>query len=96
MEEAGLKSDTWELYKTYEPTHKIDWQIFTYIARNCEKIADQSLDAGEKIEVIEVTFDEFIDIVLSDKYWGNELIMDVLRMKLENKLHDFKNRLFIK
>ena len=37
--------------------------MFVYIARNCEKISEQHLDPGEKIEVMEVTFDEFLDLV---------------------------------
>ena len=94
LEEAGLESDDWELYKITEPAHKIEWKIYTFIARNCRKVMDQKLDAGEKIEVIERSFDEFVDLVLSDKYWGNELVIDILKMKDQNTLNDFKSKLF--
>ena len=93
-EEAGLQSDNWELYKVYEPFHKIDWNIYTYIARDCKKISEQSLDPGEKIEIIERTFDEFIEVVLSDKYWGKELVIDILKMKKDSKLEDFRKKIF--
>lgn len=94
-EESGLESNNWELYKIYEPFHKIDWQIYTYIARNCVSTGRQQLDSGEKIEVIKCTFDEFVEIVLSNKYWGNELALDICK-KLRNptKLSTFKRKLF--
>ena len=94
LEESGLKSENWELLKTYSPIHKIEWDIYMYVARDCVKTLDQKLDAGEKIEIIKCTFEEFIKIVDSDNYWGNELVLDVLRMQKENKLEEFKFRIF--
>lgn len=95
LEESGLESVDWELYKVYEPVHKIDHQLYVYIARECEKIAEPELDGGEKIELEAVDFAKFISIVESDKFWGNNFVMDILRMKLEpEKLEEFKNRLF--
>lgn len=93
LEESGMVSDKWDLYKTYMPLHKIDWTIYTYIAKDCKKLADVKPDPGEKLETLELSFDEFIDFVLSDKYWGNELVIDVLKMKINGKLEDFKNKL---
>jgi ADP-ribose pyrophosphatase len=93
LEESGMVSENWELYKTHHPLHKIDWDIYTYIAKDCKKIAEPKLDAGEQIETKEYTFDEFIEVVLSEKYWGNELILDVLRMKDQGKLSVLKDQL---
>ncbi len=94
IEESGLSSDTWELFKVFEPIHKIEWQVYTYIARDCKKIGHQKLDSGERIEIMECSFDQFIEIVLSDTYWGNELVLEVLRMKDNGTLDQFKNKLF--
>ncbi len=93
LEESGMSSENWELYKTYQPIHKIEWEIYTYIAKDCKKVSELKLDAGEEIEVKEYSFDEFIDVVLSDKYWGNELVLDILRMKDKGKLEEFKDKL---
>lgn len=93
LEEAGLESQNWELYRVKQPIHKIDWDIFTYIAKDCKKVANQKLDKGEKIETIECSFDEFIDIVISDKYWGDEFKLEVYKMKDEGMLQDFKEKL---
>lgn len=94
LEESGLSSNDWELLKIYEPIHKMDWQIYLYVARNCEKTNEQKLDAGEKIEIIECTFEEFINIVESEKYWGNELVLDILKIKGKGTLEEFRKKLF--
>jgi len=93
LEESGMTSDKWKLLKIYQPLHKIDWNIYTYIAKDCKKTSDIKFDSGEKGENIECTFDEFVNIVLSDKYWGDELVLDVLRMKSDGKLNEFKKKL---
>lgn len=93
LEESGMISESWELFKSYQPVHKIDWSIHTYIAKNCKKVSEQKLDAGEKIEVQECNFEEFIEIVLSEKYWGTELALDILRMKDNGTLESFKHML---
>ena len=94
-EEAGLESKDWELLRTYEPMHKIDWQIYMFVARNCKKVDDPKLDAGEKIETVKCTFDRFMQIIESDKYWGNELALDILKMKQDKKkLQEFKEKIF--
>ena len=96
LEESGTQSDDWELYKAYEPVHKIDWIVHTYIARDCQKTTEPKLDAGEKIAVEAVDFDQFIDIIDSDKFWGNEFRFDIVRMKLEpSKLEEFKKKLYL-
>src|SRR3989338_296819 len=35
LEESGCISHDWELYKEFQPTSKIDWTIYIYIARGC-------------------------------------------------------------
>ena len=95
LEESGLTSKDWELFKIYTPVHKIEWEIHTFIARDCKKVKEQNLDAGEKIEILECTFDEFIELVVSDKYWGSELVVDILKMKDAGSLEEFRKKLFI-
>lgn len=63
LEETGYTSPTWELLLSYRPMFKIRWDMYVYVARNCEKTADQHLDPGERIGVMVVTFDEFLDLV---------------------------------
>lgn len=94
-EEAGLASDDWELFTTIEPYSKIEWTIYTYIARNCKKIAKPTLDAGEKITVKAVNFDKFVRIATEEHFWGKELTCELFKMRLEpGKLEEFRKRLF--
>ncbi len=95
MEEAGLESDDWELLKTYQNEGKIDWPLYLYAARNCKKVAEPKLDAGEKIEVRPVTFEKFLDIVSAEKFWGRDIANDILRTRLDRKkLEAFRRKLF--
>lgn len=95
LEEAGLICDNWELYKVYEPVTKLDWSIYTYIARDCVKKGEQNLDAGERIELVKMDFDEFIDELSKGEIKSQELACDVLRMRLKpGELENFKKKLF--
>lgn len=97
QEEAGLNSRDWELIKTYESHGKIEWQTYLYIARNCQKVSEQKLDAGEKIDIKEFTFEEFIDKLEGENFWSSIIASDIsiMRYKDTNKLKEFKNKLLI-
>lgn len=95
LEETGLESDDWEFLKVYKNEGKIDWDVYLYAARNCRKVAEPNLDGGEKIDVIEVTWDEFLEKVSSEDFWGQIIANDILRMRLDQKkLEAFKQKLF--
>lgn len=93
-EEAGLESADWELFKVYENESKIDWSIYLFLARSCRKVAEPSLEVGEKIEVKEVDFEEFLKIVADESFWGQEIANDIFRMKeSKTKLEEFRKKL---
>jgi 8-oxo-dGTP pyrophosphatase MutT (NUDIX family) len=80
LEETGLQASSFELLNAFQPAgEKIDWFVFTLIARNCNKVQDQNLDSGEKVEIIEVDFEEFIEICLQEDFRDNELQMLILK-----------------
>lgn len=94
MEEAGMESADWELYKVYDYEGKIDWQTYLFIARNCQKVAEPNLDAGEKIEVKSVNFDEFIHLLTMENFWVHrDIVIDLFRMKERDELEQFKQKL---
>ena len=95
LEETGLESSDWELLKVFEIDGKIDWTIYLFVARNCKKVAEQNLDAGERIEVREVGFEEFLDTVTHEDFWGQTIANYILRLRLNpEKLEEFKKKLF--
>lgn len=78
-EEGGFGAHELVLLRAVQPVAKIDWTVYTYIARGCRKVAEPHLDAGERITLRFVTFDEFIDEVLSHGFADLELTVEVLR-----------------
>lgn len=62
LEETGFEATEWTLWHSEQPISKIEWAVYVFIAKKIRKIAGLSLDAGEKIELMPVTFDELIDI----------------------------------
>lgn len=94
LEESGLESDDWELFTVYNPAYKMQWDIYMYIARNCKKVQEPKPDAGEQIQTLECSFDDFKNLVQSGDYLAKDLALDLFRMEKEGKLEAFKRRLF--
>lgn len=94
-EETGYVSDDWELWKTFQPQAKIDWNVYTYIARNCTQKQAQKLDAGERIVNTRVSFDAFLRIADNNAFRGDNLACELLRMQLHPEQQaEFRRRLF--
>jgi len=94
LEETGYQSDDWVLYDQIQPFTKMEWEIFTYIARGCKKVAEQNLDGGEKIELKFVDFDEFIELLATRKLPDIHLTVNALEAKLEpEKMNALKSLL---
>lgn len=72
LEESGYSADTLTLWCAHQPTTKIDWAVFVFIAKNITKTAELALDAGEKIQLKTVSFDELIDIGMDSGFAGEE------------------------
>ena len=47
LEESGYEAEKFILWDAQQPINKIDWVIYTFIAKGCKKISNQKLD-GEK------------------------------------------------
>ncbi|MFZ2619765.1 MAG: NUDIX hydrolase [Alphaproteobacteria bacterium] len=87
LEETGMVSDVWELVQVDVGTGKMEWFIYTYIARNCRKVAEQMLDGGEKITVKTAPVDTFLREILTDKtFWGGELKSQLFSAWNESKV----------
>ncbi len=93
LEETGYTSNEWELFNAVQPTTKIDWAIFIFVARECKKIQEPHLDAGEKIEIQEVTFDEFITLAANPNFRDKELALKILRIQTTGKLDELRQAL---
>ncbi|MCA9385611.1 NUDIX hydrolase [Candidatus Dojkabacteria bacterium] len=79
LEETGMVASSFELISAIQPISKIDWAVYTFIAKGCKRVQDLELDAGEKIDLLELDFDEFIDHVCHENFADIELSLMVLR-----------------
>lgn len=95
QEEGGFTSNDWELFSTYTPMGKIDWDINIFIARNVMGGNTQNLDPGEKISFREVNFDEFLEVVFSNNKEFGQFAFDLFKWKFLEpaKLAAFKEKL---
>ena len=95
LEETGMVADEWELYKTYMPISKMEWEVYIYIARGCRKVQDTALEYGERITIKPVSFEEFVSFVSSGDFWGKELMIDVMQMQQHSgDIEKFRNTIF--
>ena len=82
LEETGYEASEYVLWDAQHPTSKIDWVVYTFIAKGLKKVADLNLDAGEKITVKPVNLNEFIDIAISKNFVEKEIIPKLYEAKL--------------
>lgn len=95
LEETGMEAQDWVLFKEYSMDGKIDWSVYLYIARNSKKVSDPQLDGGEKIDIKEVSFEEFIKVTSQEDFLESHFSLDILRIQQDpQKLEDLRKKLF--
>ncbi len=65
-EETGFVFKNWKLIDVRQPVRKIEWFVALYITTGYLSQKEQKLDAGEKIDVLEMDFDSFKKAVFDD------------------------------
>ncbi len=81
LEETGLTSDDWELWKVAGVSGFIHWDNYIYIARNCTQTGEQRLDGGEQIENGFITLDEFLSLIDHPQFRHRDLIRDLYQIR---------------
>lgn len=95
LEETGYVSDDWELWKQFSPFSKTIWTVYIYIARNCRKEAEQTLDAGEKISLRLIDFEEFLMLSEDKMFYERELVPFLYYLRLhKDEKEQFRTFLF--
>lgn len=82
LEETGMVSSEWILWDAVQLTEKIDWAIYTFVAKNCTRYQKPNPEAGEKITLIEVSFDELVELSAQPEFRDLEI-----SLKLHQILH---------
>jgi 8-oxo-dGTP pyrophosphatase MutT (NUDIX family) len=90
LEEAGGTAENWDLWLSTQPMSKIDWAMYMFIARDCKLDSPQALDAGEKITLRLVSFEEFLKIVFQPEFRDFEVSLRIARMITNGEIENFK------
>jgi len=96
LEETGYEADEWILWDTRQPVAKIDWVVFTFIAKGLKKVADLHLDGGEKIKLVSLSLDELIDMAVNggERFGDKEVVDKFFAAKFDPKKREELNELF--
>lgn len=96
LEETGYVSDDWTLFMKHGGKGKVVHEVFYFIARNCKKVQEAVLDAGEKIETKLINFDDLIKLADEPRFWiAPEFIIYLLRLQMDpEKKVEFRKLLF--
>ncbi|MEX2052550.1 MAG: NUDIX hydrolase [Candidatus Paceibacterota bacterium] len=87
LEESGYEAEEFILWDAQHPTSKIDWVVYTFVAKGIRKVSEINPDAGEKIKLLPLTFEEFINIPVRDNLYfaEQEIVHKLLQAKLDPK-----------
>jgi ADP-ribose pyrophosphatase YjhB (NUDIX family) len=94
LEESGYEAKEFILWNAQHPIGKVDWVVYTFIAKGLKKVAKLNLDGGEKIELIKVTLNELIEISLDKKFEEKEIIFKLFEAKFNKKKKAELKKLF--
>jgi ADP-ribose pyrophosphatase len=97
LEETGYVSEKWLEWMTTDPLNYVcmEWRNIFFIARNCKKVAEQNLEAGEQIQVSLVSFEDFLELAQRKDFRNKEISNLVKEIKDDaEKLEAFRKEIF--
>lgn len=90
-EETGYEAEEFILWHAVHPTIKLDWVVYTFIAKGLKKVADQELDGGERVTLKPISFDEMVRIGSSGSFSEKESIPKFLEARADpRKMEELK------
>jgi 8-oxo-dGTP pyrophosphatase MutT (NUDIX family) len=75
-EETGMIFKDFYLVDVRYPTPGVEWGIYTFIAKNLLEMKEKKLDAGEKNEVMKLSFADVIDYTKKGKFLYSPLMIE--------------------
>lgn len=94
LEESGYEADRFILWSAQHPVSKIDWVVYTFVAKGLKKISEPNLDGGEKIILKPVTFDELLELADNPLFNEKAVAHELLQARLDEKKKAELERLF--
>lgn len=94
IEEIGYSCDELKLWFSLHPTTKIDWVVYYVVAANCVPNSSALNDVGEKVELVEKSFEEFLQLSFEDSFVEVEIVPMMLKALLsDEQFKKLKNEL---
>jgi ADP-ribose pyrophosphatase len=95
LEETGYKATTIEPWMTFIPYGKMIFTVHCFIGKDCQKITEPQLEAGERITPRFFTFDEFIALGQEETLRSLNLRVMLLEAQIDpNKKDMLYNQLY--
>ena len=94
LEETGYEAEEFILWDAQQPVSKIEWAVYTFIAKGLKKVAEMNPDSGEKIKLMPVSFDELIDIAVNKEFSEREVVIKFFEAKYDLKKKEELKELF--
>ena len=94
LEETGYEAAEFILWDAQQPSSKVEWAIYTFIAKGGKKVTKMELDAGERINLKFVTFEEFLDIAVSKNFEDKQIMEKVYEAMLDPVKKEELQKLF--
>ena len=94
LEESGYEASEFILWDAQHPTSKIEWVVYTFIAKGLKKVADLNLDPGEKIHVKPVSFDEFLELGTTARFSEKEIVSKIFEARSDSEKKEELRRAF--
>lgn len=79
LEETGYECEDLALWYALEPSSRVAWTLHQYIAWGCTKVAEPSPDAGERITVQTISFEELLELCYEPRFRDRELALQLLQ-----------------
>ncbi len=94
LEESGYTAEEFILWDAQHPVKKLDWVIYTLIAKGLKRIASPKSDAGEKINFLPVSFEELMEITTKNGFSERTTVTKFLEAKYDKKKYQELKELF--
>lgn len=93
LEETGMAFSDWRLIDVTQPFAKAEWFSYLYLATSPKRQAQPKLDAGEKIEVQLMDYEEYRDLGKSGnlRWWPN-ILDNINSLEALQQLPEYKGR----
>lgn len=85
LEETGYKPGTMKLWNFVGNRGRLWHERYTFIAQNCEKVAKQSVDPGERIKVQLISFEQLLKISEHPQFFKGDTYVELLRARADKK-----------